>query len=85
MMNTQSIVRTFIDKLYAVCDYYMNGKPTRNSRHLYNIYKYYSYITVDDFRDLVVDVNKRAIRSLSGGIPSGRRHMLDKLFPLWSL
>lgn len=58
-MKTQSLVRTFIDKLFAVCDYYMNGKATRNSRHLYDIYKLYPYITMDgDFRNLVVDVRK---------------------------
>lgn len=59
IMKTQSLVRTFIDKLFAVCDYYMNGKATRNSRHLYDIYKLYPYITMDgDFRKLVVDVRK---------------------------
>lgn len=59
MMNTQSLIRTFIDKLFAVCDYYMNGKPTRNSRHLYDIYKLYSYITIDEkFYNLMRDVRE---------------------------
>lgn len=58
-MNTQSLVRTFIDKIFAVCDYYMNGKATRNSRHLYDIYKLYPYIIMDgEFRNLVEDVRK---------------------------
>lgn len=58
-MRTQSLARTFIDKLFAVCDYFMSGKPTRNSRHLYDIYKLYPHIMIDkDFRDLIVDVRE---------------------------
>ena len=56
-MKAQSLVRTFIDKLFAVCDYYLTGKSSRNSRHLYDIYKIGSYITVDeDFLSMVEDV-----------------------------
>lgn len=47
-MNVQSITRTFIDKIYALCDYYMEGKTKRYSRHLYDIYKLYPSIIIDD-------------------------------------
>lgn len=60
IMKTQSLERTFIDKLFAVCDYYMNGKATRNSRHLYDIYKLKPWIIIDDeFRMLVMEVRKQ--------------------------
>ena len=38
-VTTVSVYRTFIDKLYAIADYYMNGKVKRYSRHLYDVYK----------------------------------------------
>lgn len=53
------MTRTFIDKLFAVCDYYMNDKAVRNSRHLYDVYKLYPYIELDDeFYNLLVEVRK---------------------------
>ncbi len=47
-MNVQSLSRTFIDKVYASCDYYMQGKSRRLSRHLYDLYKIFPKITFDD-------------------------------------
>lgn len=38
-MRVQSLSRTLVDKVFAVCDYYMLGRAYRNSRHLYDIYK----------------------------------------------
>jgi len=38
-IKVQSLERTLVDKLYAVCDYDQQGKYDRNSRHLYDIYK----------------------------------------------
>ena len=62
VMKVQSLDRTFIDKIFAVCDYYMNGKATRNSRHLYDIYKLYPYIKFEkDFCSLLNEV--RVLRS----------------------
>lgn len=36
---TISLYRTFVDKLFAIADYYMAGKVKRYSRHLYDVYK----------------------------------------------
>lgn len=33
----QDIGRTFIDKVFAVCDYYIENNPTEHSRHLYDL------------------------------------------------
>lgn len=58
-MKTQAISRTIIDKIFAVCDYYMTGKATRNSRHLYDIFKLKECISIDDeFKKLFADVRK---------------------------
>lgn len=33
----QDIGRTFIDKVFAVCDYFIENNPTEHSRHLYDL------------------------------------------------
>lgn len=37
-MLIQSIERTFIDKVFALCDYHIVGKYERYSRHLYDLH-----------------------------------------------
>ena len=43
-MRVQSLNRTLIDKVFAVCDYYLQGKAHRNARHFYDIYKLSEHI-----------------------------------------
>ena len=38
-ITTQAIERTLIDKVFAICDYYLSDKIDQHSRHLYDIYK----------------------------------------------
>lgn len=58
-MRVQSVSRTFIDKIYALCDYYMEDKTNRFSRHLYDIYKIYPTIVIDDsFKKLTEQVRE---------------------------
>lgn len=38
-ITTQTIERTLVDKVFALCDYYLDGKAERHSRHLYDIHK----------------------------------------------
>lgn len=42
-VKTQTIERTFIDKIFAICDYFLEGKSSRCSRHLYDIHMIYQY------------------------------------------
>ena len=61
-MRVQSLNRTLIDKVFAVCDYYMQGKAHRNARHLYDIYKLSEHIIIDDdFLKLVEKVRNHRI------------------------
>ena len=61
-MKVQSLNRTLIDKIFAVCDYYMQGKSQRNARHLYDIYKLSEHIVIDDeFLKLVNEVRDHRI------------------------
>ncbi|WP_163536366.1 nucleotidyl transferase AbiEii/AbiGii toxin family protein [Gracilibacillus sp. YIM 98692] len=40
-MSTQSIDRTFLDKLFAICDYHHEKDYNRKSRHIYDIHMIY--------------------------------------------
>lgn len=72
-MKVQKLSRTLIDKLFAVCDYYMTGKPTRNSRHLYDIYKLKEQIIFDDeFINLVKEVRQHRAKMDIKVAPSAR-------------
>ncbi len=58
-MNLQSLERTYIDKVFALCDYYLQGKSKRYSRHLYDIYKLTPRIEFNDgFAVLVREVRE---------------------------
>ena len=46
-ITTQAIERTLIDKVFAICDYYLSDKVDRHSRHLYDIYKIMEYTRPD--------------------------------------
>lgn len=48
LMQVQSKERTFIDKIFAICDYYLNKKIKEHSRHLYDLHKLYPLIDIDD-------------------------------------
>lgn len=55
-VRVQSIERTFIDKLFAICDYYLAGRVREHSRHLYDIYKLFPHIKADEtLKQLVVE------------------------------
>ena len=70
-LKVQSVSRTFIDKIFALCDYYIKGKANRYSRHLYDIYKLYPSINIDDsFMGLVAQVREH--RSQLSSCPSAK-------------
>ena len=70
-MRVQSLNRTLIDKIFAVCDYYLQGKAHRNARHLYDIYKLSKYVRIDkDFLELVGEVRNHRIEMGTNIAPS---------------
>lgn len=46
-INVQSIERTLIDKVFAICDYYEKEQIRQNSRHIYDIHKIWSNTAFD--------------------------------------
>ena len=70
-MRVQSLNRTLIDKIFALCDYYLQGKAHRNARHLYDIYKLAEYVELDDvFFKLVSEVRCHRIKMGCGIAPA---------------
>ncbi len=68
-MDVQSLERTFIDKVFAVCDYKIENMMDRDSRHLYDIAKIEPMITFNDsLKELILRV--RADRRESKSNPS---------------
>lgn len=64
LMKVQSLDRTFIDKIFAICDYYLQNNTTRHSRHLYDIYKLLPLIKIDNaFKSLVTSVRNERSKS----------------------
>lgn len=55
-MNVQSLERTFVDKVFAVCDYKIQNMQDRDSRHLYDICKLLGQVKLDRQLDELIDV-----------------------------
>lgn len=56
-VNVQAADRTLIDKVYALGDYYLDGKIQEHSRHIYDIYKLLNVVKLDDsLRQLAASV-----------------------------
>jgi predicted nucleotidyltransferase component of viral defense system len=68
-MQVQGLERTLIDKVFALCDYYLQGKTKRYSRHIYDIYMLMPHVSMDEkFRKLVEEV--RAVRMTLKNCPA---------------
>lgn len=70
-MNVQSLERTFIDKVFAVCDYKIQNMMDRDSRHLYDIAKIYPHIKINEELVSLIKV-VRADRMRSKNNPSAQ-------------
>lgn len=64
-ITTQTIERTLVDKVFALCDYYLEGKTDRHSRHLYDLHKIVENVSIpESLPDLIQEV-----RSLRAPLP----------------
>lgn len=71
LMNVQSAERTFIDKVFAICDYRIQNIQDRDSRHLYDIYKLLGQVKLDDELGKLID-DVRNDRMFSKNNPSAQ-------------
>ncbi|MCR5676176.1 MAG: nucleotidyl transferase AbiEii/AbiGii toxin family protein [Lachnospiraceae bacterium] len=70
-MQVQSLQRTFIDKIFAVCDYRLQDMQDRDSRHLYDIAKMLPAIEINDMLISLID-EVRKDRMASKNNPSAQ-------------
>ena len=77
MMNVQTIERTFVDKVFAVCDYKIQNMQDRDSRHLYDICKLLREVEMNEELDKLIDM-VRDDRMQSKNNPSAQ---LEYLIP----
>ncbi len=56
LMNVQSVERTFVDKVFAVCDYKIQNMQDRDSRHLYDICKLLQEVELNEELDKLIDM-----------------------------
>lgn len=58
-LNVQSAERTLIDKVFALGDYFLSGTTSEHSRHIYDISKLLTVVTIDDeFLSLIKEVRE---------------------------
>lgn len=63
-MRVQSLERTFIDKIFAICDYRIQDMQDRDSRHLYDIAKLLPEIKITpELDDLIDEVREDRMQS----------------------
>ena len=55
-IKVQSLERTFVDKVFALCDYYLREEVVRQSRHIYDIEKLMQEIHWRNLAKLIDDV-----------------------------
>lgn len=70
-MKVQGIDRTLVDKVFAICDYYMQDRVKKHSRHIYDIYKLFQLVPqTNEFKALVKEV--RGVRAMTDICPSAQ-------------
>lgn len=63
-MKVQGLDRTLVDKVFAICDYYMQDRVKKHSRHIYDIYKLLPVIPQnEEFKNLIKNV--RSVRAMT--------------------
>ena len=58
-VKVQSLERTFVDKVFAIADYYLSDTVDSHSRHIYDLHRLYPLIMFnDEFKLLINDVRE---------------------------
>lgn len=70
-ITTQSIERTLIDKVFALCDYYLTDKIEKHSRHIYDIHMIIKKFGIPSNLDKLVK-EVRLVRSKLDICPSAK-------------
>ena len=58
-IKVQKPERTFVDKVFALCDYHLSGNHEQHSRHIYDVYQLFGTIKIDgSLKELIEKVRK---------------------------
>jgi len=87
-IRVQSLERTLIDKVFAVCDYYLANETERNSRHVYDISRILTKVELkDELKPLITKVraerksNKTCVSAQDGvDVPALLQNIVDSDF-----
>ena len=87
-IRVQALERTLIDKVFAVCDYFLSGETSRNSRHIYDISRILTKVKLsDELKPLIRSVtevrkaNKTCLSAQDGvNIPNLLKKIIDSGF-----
>ncbi len=87
-IRVQTLDRTLVDKVFAVCDYMLDNKTERQSRHIYDLSRLLTLVTLDDnLKALIREVREdrklgtKCYSAQDGvNIPELLRQMIDTKF-----
>ncbi len=87
-IRVQTLDRTLVDKVFAVCDYMLDNKTERQSRHIYDLSRLLTLVTLDDhLKALIKEVRedrKTGTKCYSAqdgvSVPKLLRQMIDTEF-----
>lgn len=58
-IRVQTLNRTFVDKVFAICDYMLDSKTARQSRHIYDLSRLLTLVDLDDsLKTLIKEVRE---------------------------
>lgn len=57
-VKTQTLQKTFADKVFALCDYALTGRIRKGSRHIYDLYKLYPLVKDDPELKNIIDITR---------------------------
>lgn len=79
-MQVQSLERTFIDKVFAICDYRLQDMRDRDSRHLYDIAKLLPKVEINkELEDLIDEVREDRMQSKNNPSAQPEHHIPEML------
>lgn len=87
-IRVQTLDRTLVDKVFAVCDYMLDNKTERQSRHIYDLSRLLTLVKLDDnLKDLIKEVREdrklgtKCYSAQDGvSVPNLLRQMIDTEF-----
>lgn len=71
LVTAQSLERTFVDKIFAICDYVLDGRIREHSRHIYDLHMLMPHIEMNEDLGMLYKEIK-AIRRVHDQCPSAR-------------